>query len=62
MTGRACHALEQNPAYVDVAIRRWQAFTGEAAILGADGRRFDGIRVLDAQIALIELEATKPSR
>ena len=28
MCGRACHAIELNPAYVDVAVRRWQAFTG----------------------------------
>ena len=40
MTGRSCHAIELNPAYVDVAIRRWQAFAGEQAVLGADGRSF----------------------
>lgn len=28
MTGRACHALEINPTYCDVAIERWQNFTG----------------------------------
>jgi DNA modification methylase len=33
MTGRACHAIELNPAYVDVAIQRWQAFTGAQATL-----------------------------
>lgn len=33
MTGRSCHALELNPAYVDVTIRRWQDFTGEEARL-----------------------------
>ena len=33
MTGRSCHAIELNPAYVDVAIRRWQDFTGEEAVL-----------------------------
>jgi DNA modification methylase len=32
MTGRACHALEIDPAYVDVAIERWQNFTGEKAM------------------------------
>ena len=26
------------PAYVDVAVRRWQAFTGEAAILDGTGQ------------------------
>ncbi len=30
-TGRVCHALELDPAYVDVAISRWEAFTGETA-------------------------------
>jgi DNA modification methylase len=33
MCGRACHAIELNPIYVDVALRRWQAFTGENAKL-----------------------------
>jgi len=43
MTGRACHAIELNPAYVDVAVKRWQAFTGKAAVLESDGRSFDDI-------------------
>jgi DNA modification methylase len=33
MTGRTCHAIELDPAYVDVAIQRWQAFTGQEARL-----------------------------
>ena len=37
MTGRTCHAIELSPAYVDVAVRRWQAFTGKAAALEASG-------------------------
>lgn len=40
MTGRACLAIELNPLYIDVAIRRWQAFTGETATLEADGSSF----------------------
>ena len=32
MTGRACHAIEIDPAYVDVAVLRWQNFTGEQAM------------------------------
>ncbi len=31
--GRACHALELSPAYVDVAVLRWQDFTGQQAVL-----------------------------
>ncbi len=30
-TGRRCFAMEQEPAYVDVAVRRWEQFTGKAA-------------------------------
>ncbi|WP_347312032.1 site-specific DNA-methyltransferase [Defluviimonas sp. SAOS-178_SWC] len=39
-TGRACHAMELDPAYVDVAVSRWQAFTGREATLDNDGRGF----------------------
>jgi DNA modification methylase len=42
MTGRACRALEINPAYVDVAVLRWQSFTGEQATL--DGQTFDEVK------------------
>jgi len=38
--GRLCLGMELDPIYVDVAIRRWQAFTGKSAILDADGRDF----------------------
>jgi DNA modification methylase len=38
MTGRSCFAIEIDPAYVDVAILRWQAFTGETVnLLRIDG-------------------------
>jgi DNA modification methylase len=33
MTGRVCHGIELSPAYVDVAVRRWQDFTGQKATL-----------------------------
>ncbi len=39
-TGRRILALEINPPYVDVAIRRWQAFTGLEAVLEATGQTF----------------------
>ena len=41
MTGRHCYAIELNPAYVDVAVRRWQQFTGKRAVLESTGREFD---------------------
>jgi len=42
-TGRTCHAVEFDPAYVDVAVRRWEAFTGRAATLAGDDRTFDDV-------------------
>ena len=41
MTGRCVYAIELNPAYVDVAVKRWQDFTGQTATLEGDGRTFD---------------------
>ena len=43
MTGRVCHAIEIAPAYVDVAVKRWQELTGQQAVLDGDGRSFDNV-------------------
>lgn len=43
MTGRLVCALELNPVYVDVAVERWQDFTGLQATLEGDGRSFTDI-------------------
>jgi len=40
---RVCYGIELNPAYVDVAIRRWQKMTGERAINTRSGEYFDNI-------------------
>ncbi len=40
-TGRICYAIEQEPAYVDVAVRRWEAFTGDTASLQNDANQFE---------------------
>lgn len=42
-SGRVCLGIEIDPTFIDVAIRRWQAFTGDKAILEGDGRSFDVI-------------------
>jgi DNA modification methylase len=39
-TGRLARIVELDPKYVDVAVRRWEAFTGQAATLEGDGRTF----------------------
>jgi hypothetical protein len=33
--------MELDPAYCDVIVQRWQAFTGKAVVLEADGRIFE---------------------
>jgi DNA modification methylase len=40
ISGRSCHAIELAPQYVDVAVERWQAFTGDTARLESNGRKF----------------------
>ena len=43
-TGRLCYGVELNPTYVDVAIERWQAFTGEQAVLLDSGETFAALK------------------
>jgi DNA modification methylase len=38
---RVCFAIEIDPLFVDLAIRRWQAFTGEPAQRESDGADFE---------------------
>lgn len=42
VTGRRCRAIELDPLFVDVAIRRWQRVTGEVAV------RQDGVTFIAA--------------
>jgi DNA modification methylase len=41
--GRICLGLELDPAYVDVAVMRWQQLTGERATLEGDRASFDEV-------------------
>jgi DNA modification methylase len=41
MTDRVCYGIELNPVFVDVAVRRWQQFTGRAARHQTSGQPFD---------------------
>lgn len=43
-TERVCCAIEINPAYVDVAIRRWENYTGRKAVLESGQRTFEAVR------------------
>ena len=42
-TSRKARALEIDTGYVDVAVRRWQTFTGKSAVLSATGQIFEDI-------------------
>jgi hypothetical protein len=41
--GRTCYAMELSPQYVDMAIRRWQDFTGKKATLESTGQTFEEV-------------------
>jgi DNA methylase/ParB-like nuclease domain len=40
-TGRRARAIEIDPHSVDLAVRRWEAYTGKAAVLEATGQTFE---------------------
>jgi DNA modification methylase len=42
-TSRVCYGMDIDPDYVDVAVLRWQRYTGLSAVLDGDGRTFDEI-------------------
>lgn len=42
-TGRKAYALEIDPNYVDVAVRRWQTYTGKSAVLAETGESFEEV-------------------
>ena len=42
--GRRVFAMEISPAYVDVAVERWQAETGHTAVLDGENKTFAQIK------------------
>jgi DNA modification methylase len=40
---RVCYDIDIDPKYIDVAVIRWQKFTGQQAVLDGDGRTFDEV-------------------
>ena len=52
-TGRRAYAQELDPGYVDTAVRRWQIYSGQAAIHDETGATFDDVMAAHGQ----ELEA-----
>lgn len=57
MTSRRCYAVEIAPQYVDVAVLRWQAFTGKEATLEKSGETF-----AQTQSARVRVKPRRKSR
>jgi DNA modification methylase len=49
--GRRAYGLEIDPLYVDVAVRRWQAYTKRDAVLEGTGKTFDELAGIRSRIA-----------
>jgi DNA modification methylase len=64
-TGRRACGIEIDPAYVDVAVRRWQTYTGKAATLLATDQTFEEVegarRALSAPSAQQDANTAKES-
>ena len=44
VTERICYGIDIDPKYADVAVLRWQQFTGLEATLEGSGRTFDQVK------------------
>jgi DNA modification methylase len=42
-TGRRARAIELDPKYVDVAVRRWERYTGKSVVLDGTGQTFEDV-------------------
>ena len=47
-TGRRARLIELDPKYADVAVQRWQEFTGKSAMREGDSRSFDDAAMASA--------------
>jgi DNA modification methylase len=60
-TGRRARALEIDPGYVDVVVKRWQDYTGKVAVLAANERTFEDVgeeRRSDGAVTLVPATPT----
>jgi DNA modification methylase len=42
--GRVCRAMDLDPIHVDTVVRRWQRYTGDAAIHAVTKTAFDSVQ------------------
>ena len=43
--GRRCRAMEITPAFVDVAVRRWEKASGKTAVLDGTDQTFETVKM-----------------
>ena len=60
-TGRICYAMDLDSLYIDTAIRRWQAMTGENAILLSSGQTFNEIEKMQPPLQIPHTHITNKS-
>ena len=60
VTARRVYSMELSPQYVDVMVRRWQDFTGRAALLESTGQKFAERAGKVATVAKAVDETPKP--
>jgi DNA modification methylase len=60
--GPCAFCIEIEPRFVDVAIRRWQQYTGKDVILEATGQTFEELRTVGVAAEFPEPTHTKAPR
>jgi DNA modification methylase len=60
--GRRSYAIELEPKYVDVAVRRWQAFTRRDAVHADTGQTFEDVAKDDKDAQLTSLKSARRGR
>ena len=63
-TGRRARAIERDPLYCDTAIRRWQLFAHDDAVLASTGETFDQVaarRQASAHVEAVSRSVAEPS-
>lgn len=58
-TGRRCRAIELEPRYVDLIVRRWQVLTGKVAMHEETGQSFDEAAHEAADIEIVDPDDTE---
>jgi DNA modification methylase len=62
IVGRRSYGIELDPRYVDVAVRRWEKFTGRDAVLEATGQTFADVETSRRDTTALQHHASRSKR